>query len=177
MDTKTSPIVPGLGNPPCAALQYKIDDGPVVVVPARADRAKFCQAVRLVLSAPRLVAHNGAYDAAVLCREGFDEEVFEAYDSGRFEDTLQTSRLLDIAHGRGLRRPYDLRSVCEAWGCSVVPDKDDPVRTRYWEVAAIPFAEWPEEFKSYATTDVEALAELDQLQEEQRVALVHKPGW
>jgi hypothetical protein len=134
--------------------------------------------IRAFLARPRIVAHNAAFDMAVLVMMGFRREVFEAYDEGRIECTLVNQRLIDIAMGNGLHHKYNLAACMERNDVAFVVDKSDPWRTRYGELMWTAPEQWPLEAYRYAHDDIVALRLLDAAHDEAReLDVLVNAGW
>lgn len=102
----------------------------------------------------KIAAHNAPFDMLVTAARYPDLEplVWEAYKRGVVHDTGTCERLLDLAKGNGLRRPYNLGAVTERrLGHQL--DKNDPWRKRYVELIDVPVSQWPFEALRYAADD------------------------
>lgn len=120
---------------------------------------------------PLLVAHNLAFDTAVMC--AYDptliRPVFEAYRDGRFACTKIRQILLDIAAGEfrgkweddGAFTPhgYQLDDLCTRFNLPSL-DKSNPWRLRFSELDGIPFEQYPPEASTYALADAPAPREV-----------------
>ena len=88
-DTETALIVPGLLAPPITCLSFADEAKNQMGVVDRHDGYRM---MRDWLRDPdvKLIAHNAAFDVAVLCAEFPDllPLFFYAYDAGRVEDTM-----------------------------------------------------------------------------------------
>ncbi len=116
-DTETWRIAPGRLAPPlvCVSFAWRAAGKLTSVL---LDRPTGVELLRLLLRSdrqPQLVAHNGAYDAAVLIAAAADLEVdvWRAYDDGRMRCTKVRELLLAIARGEANRRtPATSLAVC-----------------------------------------------------------------
>lgn len=118
-----------------------------------------------------LVAHNLAYDTAVMC--AYDptliRPIFEAYRDGRFACTKIRQILIDIASGEfrgkyeddGAWTPhgYQLSDLCARFNLPAL-NKENPWRLRFSELDGIPFDQYPPEASSYAIDDAPAPREV-----------------
>jgi hypothetical protein len=115
-----------------------------------------------------LVAHNLAYDVAVVLTErpALWPVVARAYESGLMADTKVRELLLAIADGnynfdsRTNQKKsgyFSLAYLAEVYyqhtGLSALKKGDDIWRLRYDELDGVPLTEWPDEAKSYAIGD------------------------
>lgn len=159
-DTETVAFYPGNMAPEVVCFQYCRDDGPAVLLHARADRAAILDIVRDALRDPNcmLVGHNVAYD--LVCLAALDTDllplIFAAYEQNRITDTMWRQKLADISRGRYRTRQYDLGSCAEIHEYPATLDKRDPWRVRYGELAAVALAYWPATAVAYATNDATA---------------------
>jgi DNA polymerase I-like protein with 3'-5' exonuclease and polymerase domains len=121
----------------------------------------------------KLIAHNAAFDVAVLCAEFPDllPLFFDAYDAGRIEDTMLREQLLDIANGSFrweldplTDEPMRRKSYALA---ALVPGLDKATwRTGYGLLRDIPVAQWEQGAVDYAAMDAAAALVLYKRQEQ-----------
>ena len=96
-DTETFRITPGTLAPKLVFLTTSEDGGQLIPWQEAVDEFR-----GLLASSVRLVAHNAAYDLAVLVRAGVPAiEVWDALMAGRIRDTMVREKLIAIAHGKG----------------------------------------------------------------------------
>jgi hypothetical protein len=160
-DTETELIdkEAGILAPPLVCLQYAFDDEEPRVLSARFDADEIREVLGRALDDHVMVAHNGAYDYAVLAAwdESFLPRMFEALAAkcnGR--DTLLREQLIDIATGADTRPKgyYSLDSIAQR-RCGMKLSKGAlSWRLRYAELADKPVSAWPRPAVRYAEEDV-----------------------
>lgn len=175
-DSETAIIRPGLKLPPLVCVST-----PDVVV--HASEATEFMLSRFDLGGV-LVAHNAAFDAAVL---GTHEpwllpKIFSLYDNDRIACTQTRQMLIDNAAGRlrawvkneegkNERLAYNLAAVAKRT-IGVHIEKEDTWRLRYAELLPYPVAQWPQDAVSYALKDAWAHGAVWQWQERYPECLV-----
>lgn len=115
-------------------------------------------------------AFNMSFDAQCMAELVGAPAVWNAYDAGRVRCASIGSVLREIrTDGEPHPRGYALDLVCERFGISAVqPDKQNPWRMRYGELAAVPIQQWPREALTYLRDDVAALDHLVPMVEHER---------
>lgn len=186
-DSETHCIQPGLLAPPAVCFSFCIPGGEswVAVAEDGADFLEECLDAGTVL-----VAHNLAFDAAVLAayRPELLPAIYSHYDRGLMRCTQTRQELLDIADGLGIstsdsggqgRRAVVMRikkGAAVKSGHSLADlmlhfydvdrsaEKTDPLawRLRYAELDGVPVNEYPKEAYDYALQDaIDAAALLE----------------
>lgn len=163
LDTETHLIAPGQLVPPLVCLTLSTPDAE----PELLTRIEALDVWRGLIrdKDATLVAHNAAFDLAVLANAAPDTlpDVFDAYRDGRIYCTKIHEQLADIARGwnrshpdcRGRQPSYSLAALCERLlGVEVAGKEGDDVwRLRYAELDDVPLAEWPKAAREYALLD------------------------
>jgi len=175
-DTETALIVPGLLAPPVTCLSYADEAKNQMGVVGRHDGYRL---MRDWLRDPevKLIAHNAAFDVAVLCAEFPDllPLFFDAYEAGRVEDTMLREQLLDIANG-SFRWELDpltdepIRRKSYALGALVPGLNKTEWRTGYAKLRDVPVDKWEQGAVDYAAMDAVAALTLYKRQEQSKNA-------
>lgn len=151
LDTETELITDAQPVPRLVCAQ--LSDGDTAEVIHHSDPA--LPALLLdVLSEPVALA-NAPFDLAVISKRypDLEDAVWESLQRGRIKDVLTREKMIDLADGKGLKRPYGLADVVQR-RCGVAIDKgEDTFRERYSELIDTPIAWWPAEAIVYAETD------------------------
>ena len=171
-DTETSLIVPGLLAPAMTCLSFADEANNQKGV---VDRHVAYRMMRDWLRDPevKLIAHNAAFDVAVLCAEFPDllPLFFDAYDANRVEDTMLREQLLDIANG-SFRWELDpltdlpLRRKSYALGALTPGLNKTEWRTGYGMLRDVPVDTWAQGAQDYAIMDAVAALSLYKRQEQ-----------
>jgi hypothetical protein len=117
-DTETWRIAPGRLAPPlvCASMSWRLTGG--ICHTALLDRSEVIETLTTLLAddGPQLVAHNGAFDAAVAWAADSDlgPPVWRALDAGRLRCTRVREKLLQVARGEANRASPSSEAVCHA---------------------------------------------------------------
>lgn len=142
------------GNP--VVLTYRVPGEPVQVATGARMAEVFERACR-----DGFAAHNAAFDAATGARLVDPHLVWEAFENGRIVDTMIGATLRDIRiDGDTHQRGYALDAVAERLGVQVNPDKSNPWRVRYGELAHVPIEQWPVDALRYLRDDVLAVDQI-----------------
>jgi len=162
-DTETYLIQPGRLVPRLVCCSYYDETAQRGGVLIREDGVKFF--IEL-LEDPDviIVAHNAAFDMAVLVAAGVPLQlVWDAYDTGRIHCTMIREKLRKIARGWNEYNPalgnqptrYDLASLVREYLKTVVAGKKgaDAWRLRYSELDGVPVKDYPEAAYKYAFRD------------------------
>lgn len=185
-DTETSLIQPGLLAPPLASLQLSgpgepppwLSELPNTLLWEYTEPEVYWSALvgveyagvamLALLEDPDvvLVAHNAAYDVAVMLAEfpWLTETFLGVVDAGRSLDTRIRETLLSIAQGRlqfdpRLQRKGPRYSLAELvlvyFDVDISESKTSPNswRLRFGELRDVPVADWPDEAVAYAVSD------------------------
>lgn len=106
------------------------------------------------------------FDLACVCqyKAGGLKEVFEGLQHGRFKDVAVREQLIDIAKGVGTKRSYSLQAIAERRLGKKVEKEDSP-RLKFWKVEGVQPEQWPSEFRSYLSSDLELPLEIYDSQE------------
>lgn len=155
-DTETYPIRPGLLAPKLVCVQGAHgDEAPII----RLDDEGFYNALHH--EHVTMVAHNGAYDYAVLCAhdESNIQPVFKMFAQGRARDTMLAEQLICIRQGMPLDRKgyFTLDALHQRYGGGPLDKSADGWRLKYALLDGVPVEEWPEDARKYAEEDVVAL--------------------
>lgn len=171
-DTETSLIVPGLLAPAMTCLSFADEANNQKGV---VDRHVAYRMMRDWLRDPevKLIAHNAAFDVAVLCAEFPDllPLFFDAYDANRVEDTMLREQLLDIANG-SFRWELDpltdlpLRRKSYALGALTPGLNKTEWRTGYGMLRDVPVDTWAQGAQDYAIMDAVVALSLYKRQEQ-----------
>ena len=175
-DTETALIQPGLLAPPMTCLSFADEARNQMGV---VDRHKGYLMMKDWLRDPDvlLIAHNAAFDVAVMCAEFPDllPLFFDAYDAGRIEDTMLREQLLDIANG-SFRWELDpltdepVRRKSYALGALVPGLNKTEWRTGYAKLRDVPVDAWEQGAIDYAAMDAVAALALYKRQEQSKNA-------
>lgn len=164
VDTETRAFAPGDMRPPVACLQVCDSESPskASIIPRHAVK----KAWRGILSGAcegrwGIVGHNIAYDFACLLNEDPQHAplLFEALDKGVVFDTMLALNFLGIAKAER-KTMVSLADAAQKYLGRSMAKGDETGRTRFWELAHVPVAEWPETQRRYAEDDVLVLQPL-----------------
>ncbi len=187
-DTETFLFAPGLAVPPlvCMSLAWRPEHGTIpplppgciyrpgklstALVPACEAPAYFAA---LVAAGHTLIAHNAAFDSAVMCQAAYEqgltlfngayETVFDWYRAGALRCTFVREKLLAIAYDINKYDPrlnkkdpgFSLADCVKARFGIELAKGSDTWRLRYDQLWDLPLAEWPPEAVDYAIWDAE----------------------
>jgi DNA polymerase I-like protein with 3'-5' exonuclease and polymerase domains len=164
LDCETFPIDKehGILAPELVCLQYAINEGAPRVLSARFDASEIRDVIQRALDGDVLVAHNGAFDYAVLAAwdESFLPGIFKALASGRRgRDTMLREQLIDIREGRFIGEDDKLEQkslddLAQKYARMPLSKGALSWRTRYGELADKPVVCWPRPAVRYAEDDV-----------------------
>lgn len=170
-DLETFPISPGMLVPRAVVLSaYNGKDKPILI--------KFPEAIGFLdrhLGKTELVAHNGAYDLAVIAAEEpfFLPRIFDALERGLLQDTMVAGKLINIARGEAkyqrrddnvrIKSLYSLEAMAKLYLGRELK-KEGTYRTRYHELVGLPIGRWPTEAVEYAETDAVTTYDVHQAQ-------------
>lgn len=197
-DTETALIADDDPNPPLVCLSWYAPGASRVAGVADAGLVKHDQAadvfvalaVYALITRTTIIAHNLAFDLAVLLRRwpALTALVFHLLDEGLLECTLIRETLHSIATGtftsddgqkgrwiNGKFQGFGLDDCCRVrrdWHVA----KDDTWRLRYGELLDVPLEAWPEAARKYAVDDAEWVWKLAQAQEDDEAAQPVWPG-
>ena len=188
IDTETALIQRALLAPPISCLTYcwEDKDPDIIVYHNKKELYEFIKAW-FQLKYVHIIAHNAAYDMAVICAEwpSLIPIIFQAYEEGRIHCTRIRQKLLDIALGYlGSDEPgeknkgwytnsFDKKRYLIKYSLSHLHyrrtgeqlEKGD-VRMQFGPLRNIPLKVWPEGSIEYAKKDAEVLIPLYKEQEE-----------
>jgi len=155
-DTETELIRPGVRAPRMVCFTTSDPRTPILHFSEYGELRKIWEAagdLRL-----KLVGHNIAYDAAVVCAQYPDLTplVFRAYSAGAVEDTMLREMLLQL-EATGIPRRQSLEDLSRKYLHKVLDKGDDGWRLRYGELRDLPISEWPERAVSYAVDDAKII--------------------
>lgn len=138
-------------------LTYQIPGEPIRAVTGRDAMAAVCRTA----CEHGWAAHSAAFDAHRMIDLIGAETVWRAYDAGRVVCTVQGATLREIrTDGETHLRGYQLDLVAQRLGVSCSPDKSNPWRMRYGELAGVPLERWPVDAITYMRDDVQAAREI-----------------
>lgn len=186
-DTETFLIVPGELIPRLVSFAYKQRGNYMLGDEAKLFHAKFhrfniVQLYEMALDAAiagecRLVAHNGAYDHAVMGRyePRLLPKIFQAYENDGISCSKIQEMMIDLYHGQlrieedeetGHRsvKGYSLDDVSQRRLDRKLDKGDDGWRLRYSELYDVPLDQWPERAYAYAIDDADVELQVDTLQ-------------
>jgi len=177
IDTETHLFRPGRMAPPIVCASYAFEEVSGLVV-GRDNLSNFFEQLlaKAVEGELLVVGHSVAFDMACVCSTfpHLTKTVFEAYDHDRILCTLNREKLLDIAggmfrlaldeEGNTTKNEYSLAGLM-ATRFGEHLEKADTWRLRYAELDGVPQEQWPEEAKSYAIKDAEAVLKIYNAQE------------
>lgn len=193
-DTETHPLAMGNVIPKmvCMSVAFKNNGKVETDVACVADPEKTNEFISTVLSGlHRAVAHNTAFDLAVLSRQRPDllPQIFEGLTKCVFEDTLIRETLLHLANhgnldycdkdGAAYRIEYGLEALSKRYlGRDRHDDKlaSDSWRTHYDELEALPISKWPPAAVLYVSQDSEDCLLIRECQEIERKRLWDRTG-
>lgn len=173
-DTETEPFAPGRMAPPLACVTWATKAASGIFHwedPALDEWLYDLFSGRFGL----VLAHNTAYDTAVIC-SAYPElipTIFDAYESGKIQDTLLNQQLIDIATGeiRGYQKKdgtwgkhqYGLDYTARRY---FLGNKEkDEWQKLYGELRKLPLAKWPEDAKTYPINDAKLVLKIHEKQE------------
>lgn len=123
-----------------------------------------------------LVAHNGAYDLAVLAAEcpRLLRKIFDALEEGRILDTMVRGKLIMIARGehkfmqrddgKRVKTNFSLEAMAKLYLGKVLK-KEDTWRTKYHLLDGVPLEEWPDDAVEYPLEDAKTCLEVKEAQD------------
>ena len=168
-DLETYLIAPLVQAPNVVAMGFTVDGSAPQIVAAN-DTA-FDRVVESLFSDPDvlLFAHNSKFDVIALlahgARFGLDHwpaMVFGALQRDAVTCTALRETLLHIAEAnpKDINRKFDLGTCAARRNLATQPDKSDPYRMKWGELAALPVSQYPAEATRYLVDDVRACYEL-----------------
>jgi hypothetical protein len=169
-DLETALIAPLVQAPPVVALGFSVDGGKVHLVAAN-DTA-FDRVVEELFTDPsvRLFGHNCRFDVIALLAHGarwgmrreWADMLFSALSEDRVTCTQLREKLIHIAKAnpRDMGRKFNLGASAEHWKLPTQPDKTDPWRLKWGELAHLRVDQYPAEAVKYLVEDVRSCDEL-----------------
>ncbi len=128
----------------------------------RLDTIKVFKWLLTKTSSVQLIAHNMAFDLAVLCAvdAALIPLIFKALDKNRFNCTYLREMMLTIKDGKSLEsRGFSLADLVKAI-CNVDLKKDQSVRTSFTTVKHLAIHDWPSEYFEYLLGDIHYLYDI-----------------
>lgn len=168
-DLETFLIAPCVQAPNVVAMGFQVDGGKVQIVAAN-DPA-FDGVVEALFNDHNAVlfAHNARFDIIALLAHGarfglshWPAMIFGALqrDSVTCTHIRETLLHIALADPTDTHRKFDLGACAERRDLPTKPDKSDPYRMKWGELAGLPVSQYPAEATKYLVEDVQACAEL-----------------
>lgn len=125
------------------------------------------------------VAHNTAFDIAVLCAAApkansldFIHAMFGALDANRIHCTYLREMMQTIAHGASLKQGFSLKDLVKRT-LRIEMKKDEAVRTSFSNVKHLAIKDWPKEYFGYLLDDIAYLEQIFAIQERDKMVKIH----